>query len=128
MLERLVYVSTAAPGLTVPEVQRIVARAQVRNRQLDVSGMLLLVRSEFLQVLEGRREALDQVVGYIARDARHHDIQFIERQPVSTRRFDRWHMGLLVTDALAEAVASLKARETDVDAVIDTMLADADLI
>lgn len=128
MLERLVYVSQAAAELSLPEVQRIVARAQMRNRQLDVTGMLLLVRSEFVQVLEGRREVLDEVVGYIARDPRHHDIQLIDRQPVTTRRFDRWAMGLLVTDALADAVVAVKSGQACVDAVIDAMLADADLM
>jgi hypothetical protein len=128
MLERLVYMSTAASDLTVPEVRRIVSRAQMRNRQLDVTGMLMLVRSEFLQVLEGRHAALDQVVGYISRNPRHHDIRLIDRQPITTRRFDRWHMGLLVTDALADAVAALKLGHTTVDAVIDAMRADADLM
>ncbi|RTL43949.1 MAG: BLUF domain-containing protein [Burkholderiales bacterium] len=128
MLERLVYISTAAPDLTVPEVRRIVARSQMRNRQLDVTGMLLLVRSEFLQVLEGQRDMLDEVVGYISRSPRHQDIRLIERQPITTRRFDGWHMGLLVTDALADQVEALKARRTSVDAVIEAMRANADLM
>jgi hypothetical protein len=128
MLERLVYVSHAAPDLALPEVQRIVSRAQMRNRQLDVTGMLMLVRSEFVQVLEGRRAALDEVVGYISRNPRHHDIQLLDRQPITTRRFERWHMGLLVTDALADAVTRVKAGEATVDALIDAMHADADLM
>lgn len=128
MLERLVYVSQAADDLSEEEVRRIVARAQMRNRQLDVTGMLLLVRSEFVQVLEGRSAALDQVVGYISRSPRHHGIELIDRQPVTTRRFDRWAMGLLVTDALADAVAGLKSGQISVDAVIDAMLADDDLM
>jgi hypothetical protein len=128
MLQRLVYVSTAAPDLSLPELRRIVARAEMRNRQLDVTGMLMLVRSGFLQVLEGRSEVLDEVVGYISRNPRHHDIRLIDRQPITMRRFERWHMGLLVTDALADAVAALKDGRTTVDAVIDAMRADADLM
>lgn len=128
MLERLVYVSQAAADLSLPEIRRIVARAEMRNRQLDVTGMLLLVRSEFVQVLEGRRAVLDEVVAYISRDPRHHDIQLIDRQPVTRRRFDRWAMGLLVTDALADAVGAVKSGQSPVDAVIDAMLADADLM
>jgi hypothetical protein len=128
MLQRLVYVSTAAPDLSLPELRRIVARAEMRNRQLDVTGMLMLVRSEFLQVLEGRSEVLDEVVGFISRNPRHHGIRLIDRQPVAMRRFERWHMGLLVTDALADAVTALKEGRTTVDAVVDAMRADADLM
>lgn len=128
MLERLVYVSTAAPDLTLPIVRRIVARAQIRNRQLDVTGMLLYVHPEFVQVLEARSEVLDEVVAHIAEDPRHRDIRIIERKAITARRFDRWNMGLLVTVALAQAVQALKAGELSVDGLIDAMLADADLL
>lgn len=128
MLERLVYVSTAAPDLTLPIVRRIVARAQIRNRQLDVTGMLLYVHPEFVQVLEARSEVLDAVVAHIAEDPRHRDIRIIERKAITARRFDRWNMGLLVTVALAQAVQALKAGELGVDGLIDAMLADADLL
>ena len=128
MLERLVYVSTAAPDLTLPIVRRIVARAQIRNRQLDVTGMLLYVHPEFVQVLEARSEVLDEVVAHIAEDPRHRDIRIIERKAITARRFDRWNMGLLVTVALAQAVQALKAGELGVDGLIDAMLADADLL
>lgn len=127
ILERLIYVSTAAQGIALPEVRHIVARAQIRNRQLDVTGMLLFMQGEFVQVLEGRRAMLDQVVQYISGDPRHHGIQLIERRRVSTRRFDRWHMGLIVTDAMADAVSRMKQGELSVDTVIDALLADADL-
>ncbi|MBL8275695.1 MAG: BLUF domain-containing protein [Pelomonas sp.] len=128
MLERLVYVSTAAPDLTLPIVRRIVARAQIRNRQLDVTGMLLYVHPEFVQVLEARSEVLDEVVAHIAEDPRHRDIRIIERKAITARRFDRWNMGLLVTVALAQAVQALKAGELSVDGLIDAMLVDADLL
>lgn len=128
MLERLVYVSTAAPGLTLPIAQRIVARAQVRNRQLDVTGMLLYVHPGFVQVLEARSEVLDEVAARIAADPRHHDMRIIERTPITTRRFDRWNMGLLVTDTLALAVRKLEAGRLTVDGLIGAMLADADLL
>lgn len=128
MLERLVYVSTAAPDLTLPTVRRIVAQAHMRNRQLDVTGMLLYVHPEFVQVLEARSEVLDDVVRRIAGDPRHREIRVIERRTVEKRRFDRWAMGLLVTDALAGAVRRLKAAELSVDGLIEAMRADADLL
>lgn len=71
---------------------------------------------------------LDELVGYIARNPHHHDIRPIDRRPITRRRFDRWHMGLLVTDAMADTVARVKAGAETVDTLVDAMHADAVLM
>ncbi len=128
MLERLIYVSTAEPGLTLPDVRDIVARALMNNRRVDVTGMLLFMRPEIVQVLEGRNEVLDRLLAAISADRRHAGLRLIDRRAVNTRRFDRWSMGLIVTDAMTQAVQQMKAGELSVEAVMDAMLSDADLL
>ena len=62
MLVRMFYVSEISPGCTDVEVQVILGQAQVRNRRLDVTGILAKSDGHFCQVFEGRPSAVDQVV------------------------------------------------------------------
>lgn len=128
MLERLIYLSTATQDIPLADVNRIVARSQVRNRQLDVTGMLLFNRPEFVQVLEGRREALDDVIARIAADPRHRAVRIIDRSAVTTRHFERWSMELLITDVLRDAVDELKAGRMTLPSLLDAMVGETGFI
>lgn len=126
MLERLVYVSRPAPGTGLSEVRHIVGRAEIRNRQRDVTGMLAWVAGEFVQVLEGRPDMLDDVWACIARDPRHVAVRIVSREAVPRRRFDRWGLHLLTSDALTAALHQLTAGDLAVDPFIDLMLREAE--
>lgn len=107
-LARLLYVSTASAEVCMEDVRRIVDRAQVRNRQHDVTGMLVFHPPYFVQVLEGRPAALDTVMAHVRRDVHHHSIRLIERVDIERRRFDRWGMVLLCPSVLAVDLAAME--------------------
>ena len=59
------------------------------NRQLDVTGCLLLAGPLFAQVLEGRRDAVEPLVARIAADPRHRQVRvLVERQTSARMRPD----------------------------------------
>ena len=107
MLVRMFYVSEISPGCTDVEVQVILGQAQVRNRRLDVTGILAKSDGHFCQVLEGRPSAVDQVVDRIRRDRRHTRIRVLLEQPCDRRLFEGWAMGLVVRDDLAAEMRQL---------------------
>jgi len=125
---RLLYVSTLDTSLTLDDVRRIVDRAQVRNRQHDVTGMLVYHPPHFVQVLEGRPDALDALMVHISCDPRHRDVQLIERVETDRRRFDRWGMALACTGALAADLDGLGQNETDPCRLLAAMEREAQLI
>ena len=93
-LWRLVYVSTAKPGITDEDLDDILRSARARNFfQLDVTGMLMLVGGSFCQILEGSYESVTMVFDLISRDPRHSNVRMLELTPISERSFPNWTMG-----------------------------------
>ena len=67
-LERLVYVSRAAPGLDTTEVYAIIRHAHAGNAVSGVTGALVFLDGWFVQLLEGPAAALDARLASIRRD------------------------------------------------------------
>jgi len=64
---RLVYSSEAAPGLTPAELEGMLAESRIRNKAHGISGVLIFVDGAFLQVLEGEKnDVLDLMAGSTA--------------------------------------------------------------
>ena len=110
VLERLVYVSTAALRRDL-EVQasRIAAEVEARNFADGVAGALLGHDGHFVQALEGERPALDRLLKRLEADPRHYDLVLVDRWRVDEPLFDGWGMGAVAMDA---------ALRSDLDALI----------
>ena len=109
MLMRLFYVSEVAAGCTETDVQVILGQAQIRNRRLDVTGMLAVSDGHFCQVLEGRPDAVDSIMDRVRRDPRHTRIRVLLEQPTDRRSFEGWAMGLVRRDDMASEMRQLHA-------------------
>ena len=107
MLIRLFYVSEVSPACTEVDVQVILGQAQVRNRRLDVTGMLAKSDGHFCQVLEGRPDCVDQIMDRVRRDRRHTRIRVLMEQPCERRLFEGWAMGLVNRDDMAAEMRQL---------------------
>lgn len=107
MLVRIFYVSEISPGCTELDVQVLLGQAQVRNRRLDITGMLAKSDGHFCQVLEGRPGAIDQLMDRVRRDRRHTRVRVLLEQPCDKRLFEGWAMGLVVRDDMAPEMRQL---------------------
>ena len=101
-LVRLFYVSEILAPISAVDVQVILGASQIRNRRLDVTGMLAQSEGHFAQVLEGRREAVDSVMARISRDSRHASVHILLEESITRRQFAHWAMGLIRRDDLAD--------------------------
>lgn len=93
MLVRLLYASRAAEPVTPALIDGILAQARAHNPALGVTGILCHCGDNFMQVLEGGRDAVNQLYGRIARDPRHRDVAVLHFEEVLERRFAGWTMG-----------------------------------
>jgi len=107
MLTRHVYVSALADNLTDIDVQVILGASQIKNRRLDLTGLLVQGGRHFAQVLEGRSEAVAALVLRMRRDPRHHDVRTLLEEPIQTRQCARWAMGMRRRDDLAGLLAQV---------------------
>lgn len=94
-LARLFYVSRPTASDPILARQRgaeILAVAQTRNAELNITGALLSSPLWFAQVLEGEAAAVEALYAQIARDPRHRDLRLLSLRPAARRAFARWSM------------------------------------
>ncbi|MCR9075768.1 MAG: BLUF domain-containing protein [bacterium] len=89
----MIYVSRRAEGVTDQVVvDDIVLPAGIKNNKLEITGCIWFSQDRFLQILEGPREAVEDVYTKILADDRHFDITTVSSSPISKRSFARWGM------------------------------------
>jgi hypothetical protein len=92
-LLRLTYASRAAEWLSRDDLREIAHQAKARNRRLGVSGLLLYVEGDFLQVLEGPAAAVEQLFEMIEADPRNKWVTRLSTERILRRAFEDWSMG-----------------------------------
>lgn len=97
-MRQLVYVSTASVNFTQSELLSLLEKCRVNNAKLDVTGMLLLKDSNFIQVLEGEDSVVGTLFDKISRDHRHRGILKLLSTQIDHREFAEWSMGFKQLD------------------------------
>ncbi|MDN3646352.1 BLUF domain-containing protein [Pontixanthobacter aestiaquae] len=92
----LIYVSTVADGADEASVDAISKVAAKNNSLAGVTGMLAYNGQHFMQLLEGRRDVIDELIETIARDTRHRDMAIIRREDKTSRECPDWSMRIFV--------------------------------
>ncbi len=91
MLERLVYVSRAATGITARDAYDIIRVSHNRNSRYGLTGALILIDGHFLQVLEGDAFRIRERYARIAADPRHTEVELRQSVRIQELRFaDEW--------------------------------------
>jgi hypothetical protein len=104
MLVRLLYASRAASTVDADALAVIFKQAKANNPKLGVTGVLCFAGGVFMQVLEGGREAVNQLYHRIARDPRHADLALLSYEEISERSFACWSMGQVSLSRLNPAL------------------------
>lgn len=96
---RLIYKSVRNPD-ALPEqaIQGLVDQALLKNEKAGITGILLLSGDRFLQVLEGPVNFVNQLYAKIVVDERHHGVELISYERVSSTFFPDWSMRVLRLD------------------------------
>jgi hypothetical protein len=104
---RLIYTSVQKPGFKRQAFELLCEQAARNNRQMNVGGLLLCNGVEFMQCLEGPKDAVSTTYRTITQDSRHSDIRLLVYEPVTELLFTNWSMLGLVTKP--QAVLSKKS-------------------
>ncbi|MBK1725098.1 BLUF domain-containing protein [Thiocystis violacea] len=109
---RLIYRSTCTDTFITNEALRaLVSKSAENNRALGVTGLLVLSGDQFLQVLEGPDEAVNDLYARIIHDARHHHLRLISYEPIAENYFDDWGMSLVDLYDLPKAAREILMRK-----------------
>ncbi len=93
MLVRLLYASRAVPAIDQDALVTILRKSKANNPGTGITGVLCFSEGIFLQVLEGGRQAVNQLYNRISADARHTDVTLLCYEEIGERRFAGWSMG-----------------------------------
>ncbi|WP_293675999.1 BLUF domain-containing protein [uncultured Phenylobacterium sp.] len=93
-LHRLIYTSRVA--IPTPDLDHEIGgiiRASIRNnRQVGVTGLLLVHEDHFVQALEGAAEVVMTTYRRILDDPRHEQSKVLSAGPATEREFGDWNM------------------------------------
>lgn len=91
-LKSLTYTSMARLDLTAQDIIEIHRVARERNALDGITGLLIFNGTHFLQVVEGTEPAIEDLVGRLRKDPRHHYLEVRDEQKILERRFPDWSM------------------------------------
>lgn len=91
-IHHIVYVSSAREGLTDRDLEDLLIQARERNKRMGVTGMLIHGAGNFIQALEGDRDAVEEIFASIQRDARHTGVIKMLDVEDEQRDFPDWSM------------------------------------
>jgi hypothetical protein len=95
---RLIYASHARPDMGYEELKQIITTASAHNERNGISGLLCYSGGAFLQAIEGKRVAINQLYNRIVRDPRHTDCELLSCGPIEVRSFIEWSMKMISWD------------------------------
>ncbi|MDD5323369.1 MAG: phosphate-starvation-inducible PsiE family protein [Methylococcales bacterium] len=115
------YISTPTRPMTTDDLMEILNTARLNNVCIGVSGMLLYTGSEFIQILEGEEEVVEELLDSIKKDPRHRDFRIIEKKKIYKRDYAEWTMGFkrIGKDELRDVPGLNKFFDTDLGGSID---------
>ncbi|MCX8302361.1 diguanylate phosphodiesterase [Enterobacter pseudoroggenkampii] len=94
MLTTIIYRSHICEDVPVKALESMVAAANRKNRQSNVTGILLFNGTHFFQLLEGPVEQVSAIYEQICNDPRHHNVVELMRDHGPVRRFGNVGMEL----------------------------------
>lgn len=94
-LVRLIYASrwNVPEGHVLDEeVRKIVIASMNNNREVNVTGLLLVHEGWFVQALEGPAAGVRDTYERVIKDPRHTDVALLDLAPAKARAFRDWNM------------------------------------
>ena len=114
---QFVYVSSETNRFTDAQLKELLEVSRRKNNACGVTGLLLYVSGNFIQLLEGAKEDVLATCARIAEDPRHRGMNTLLEGACERRDFEDWSMGFEKVEG-AEAgklpgYSDFLARKTD---------------
>lgn len=124
-MRRIIYHSTAAPGLDRAEMFRLLYHARTTNEARGLSGILLRADDHLLQVLEGPTWKLFAAFEKIRCDVRHTSVTVIDERSIPEMTFPLWPMRYFDDRDVGKALRVMIAeRGDDLPRVVEQAVRD----
>ncbi len=113
MINYIIYTSYTRYPWDDESLLELLKKSNSYNRSHGITGMLIFLRNKFLQILEGKKEEIDNLYGIIEKDERHERVNIIIEGQYRDRIFKDWSMGFKVlTERDFEKISGYKDLNT----------------
>lgn len=92
-LRRIIYTSQASEKFSKRSLLDLLHESRAFNTIDNISGVLMHRKGCFIQVIEGKPEAVDNLFTRLLQDPRHNKVKMIHDSSVESRLFSNWAMG-----------------------------------
>lgn len=91
-LVQLIYLSTVNVPLSEKQLHGLLEQARRNNKLHGITGLLLYNSGDFIQVIEGNAEDVEQLFKNITADKRHSCVIKLSHEKITKRFFTGWLM------------------------------------
>ena len=103
MTYQIIYSSESSTPMQLEELEDILEHARSNNYSKGITGALVYVDGVFLQILEGERARVQELMERISNDVRHEAVTVLKAGEVESAAFSDWKMAYV--SATAEQIA-----------------------
>lgn len=107
-LIELSYISQSTNDIGILGLMNLLESAVHRNKRSGVTGVLFYDNGVFGQILEGSPVAIAPIWASICADHRHKEIEVLDIDKLSKRRFNNWSMKFYGSEEISKYVPELK--------------------
>ncbi len=95
---RIIYLSSAIDSVDETGLEYLLVKSRAKNIANDITGILLHIDGDFIQVLEGDKEKVINLYEKIGKDIRHRGLINVSEGEVEKRQFNDWSMSYKSTN------------------------------
>ena len=95
-MKTICYISDSAEHKISDKLESIYVKAKANNLKYDITGILIYKNQNFLQVLEGEENAVNQTYTRIVEDKRHKNIFEVINTNIEERIFQDYNFGFTI--------------------------------
>lgn len=103
-LIRAIYTSKKAEYLSMSDIYDIWRLSVKNNSELQIYGLLLYKKNQFIQVLEGEKKDVNKILQKIKKDKRHSGFKLLGSERIDHIHFKQWNMGYILEPPQARLI------------------------
>jgi hypothetical protein len=118
----IIYSSTPAKKPGAADIENILVTARAENKRYNVTGMLVCLPDNYIQLIEGPQAAINQLYQNIEQDPRHYRVTILKQGALAQRYFPDWAMAYDTTlGNVTDTEASLEITSDKVCQLFDIL-------
>jgi hypothetical protein len=125
---QLTYFSSASKKMLKSDLYIILRQARKNNELLNITGALIYIDKNFIQILEGEKNSVCNLFEKISEDNRHSNVKILQEKISDHRSFQDWAMAYSSPSARELATWAELNSTTTVEETLNFLKSDSNLV